>query len=166
MGGGVGGGGGGGGNLPPFLPPPLGIFCCITFYYFIQVSWNLVTFTKICLGLIFWNCFFKIRTGFCSVSTFSRTGVVVFCMSSFGKMNIFLTMLVVFESRRFRKNFNFLNNTFSKREVFYKLISLYMGNLIYSWKYLTSMTVLKYDDTIKKVTWPWLLFWYIWKDLT
>ena len=28
-----------------------------------------------------------------------------FCMFSVGKMNIFLTIVVVFESRRFRKNF-------------------------------------------------------------
>ena len=28
-----------------------------------------------------------------------------FCMYSVGKMNIFLTIVVVFESRRFRKNF-------------------------------------------------------------
>ena len=33
---------------------------------------------------------------------------------------------------------------------YYKLISIYMGNFIYSYKYLFSMTVLKYDDIIKK----------------
>ena len=32
-------------------------------------------------------------------------------------------------------------------------------------KYSTSMTVLKCDDVIKKVKWPWLLFWYFLKDL-
>ena len=40
-----------------------------------NISWNLVTFPKIYLGLIF-EFFFKIRTGFCSVSTFSQPGVI------------------------------------------------------------------------------------------
>ena len=41
-----------------------------------------------------------------------------------------------------------------------------MSNLIYSWKCLTSMTILKYDAVFtKKVMQPWLLFWYFLKDL-
>ena len=45
------------------------------------------------------------HTGFCSVSTFSQPGVIFFCMSSVGKMNISLTILVAFQLRKFRKNF-------------------------------------------------------------
>ena len=41
----------------------------------------------------------------------------------------------------------------------------YMENLIYSWKYLTPMTILKYDDVNQKAMLPWLLFQYFLKDL-
>ena len=63
-------------------------------------------------------------------------------MSSVGKINISLTILVVFESTRFTKTFNdFLNDTFP---VDTDIINLF------HYKCLTSMTVLKYDDVIKK----------------
>ena len=38
----------------------------------------------------------------------------------------------------------------SNRHGYYKLLSLYMWNLIYSYKYLFSVTALKYDDVVKK----------------
>ena len=55
-------------------------------------------------------------------------------MSSVGMMNISLTIIVVFKSRMFRKKYiDFSNNTFPiDTHGYSKLISLYMGNLIYS----------------------------------
>ena len=69
--------------------------CLYILLYYCLVT--LVTFPNIYLGLIFWILFFKIRTGFCSVSTFSWPGVTFFCMSSVGIVNISLTILAVFE---------------------------------------------------------------------
>ena len=87
-----------------------------------------------------------------------------------GIINITLTMLVVFEFRRFTKlmlTYNWLiltyidsywliktyidfsNNIFSI-EFYYKVFTVYMGNLIYSENYLNSTTALKYADVIKK----------------
>ena len=45
------------------------------------------------------------------------------------------------------------------------LSQLYQGNLIYSWKYIIRIIILKHDDVIKKVTWLWLLFWDFLKDI-
>ena len=56
--------------------------------------------------------FFKIRSVFCSVSNFSRPGIVFF-VSSVGKIHISFKIFVVFQSRRFKKTFiDFSNNTF------------------------------------------------------
>ena len=58
--------------------------CLYILLYYCLVT--LVTFPNIYLGLIFWILFFKIRTGFCSASTFSWPGVTfflyVFCWNS------------------------------------------------------------------------------------
>ena len=97
----------------------------------IQISWNLMIFVKLYLRLIFWDffvvVFFKIWTGFFHCSTFSRPGVIFifllsFCILSVGIMNICLTILVVFESREFRKSYiHFSNNFFPIGTVFINL---------------------------------------------
>ena len=79
-------------------------------------------------------------------------------MSFVGKMKISLTKLVVFEFKRFRKKLlitclmTVSNNTssdFLGRSCGYdKLVSLYIGKLVYSEKCLTSMTVVKCDDAV------------------
>ena len=66
-----------------------------------------------------------------------------------GIMNICLTILYLSPKGLEKTYIDFSNNTFPlDRSII--LTSLYMGNLIYSRKYLTSMTVLKYDNVIKK----------------
>ena len=50
------------------------------------------------------NFFFKIQTGFAASALFHDQ--VFFCTSSLGVMNVSLTIIVVFESRRVRKNFS------------------------------------------------------------
>ena len=73
---------------------------------------NLVTFPKIYLGLIFWN-FFSIFELVFAVSALFHDQLLFFGVSSVGKMNTCLTLIVAFKSRSFRKKiFDFFNNTF------------------------------------------------------
>ena len=88
-----------------------------------------------------------------AVSALFHDLALFFCMSSAGKVNLSLTALVVFESRRFRKNrFDFSNRTFP--------IETWIINLFrYIWRIWFidentwlqwPMNVLKYNDVIKK----------------
>ena len=98
-------------RLPP--PPP---HWHILLYDFLVTHPNFIKFgdfSKNLSGINFLIFFFKIRTGFCSVSTFHNQ-VLFFCTSPVEKMNISLIMcisftvnisLTVFEFRRFRKSF-------------------------------------------------------------
>ena len=73
---------------------------------------NLVTFPKIYLGLIF-GIFFSIFELVFAVSALFHDQLLFFCVSSVGKMNTCLILIVVFKSRSFRKFFfDFSNNTF------------------------------------------------------
>ena len=85
------------------LKHPPGIFCFITFYELTQISWNLVTFPKIYLALVFW-IFFQHSNWFLQHKHFFTTRCYFLCMSSVRIMNISLAVLVVFESRWYREN--------------------------------------------------------------
>ena len=112
------------------------------------------------------NFFFKIWTGFCNVNIFLRPNVIFYCMSSVGKMNISLTILVLFESRRFRKNFfDFSNNTFPIQTGIINLFHYIWGIWFIHKKHLTSMTVLKFDNLIKKSRYLDYYFGNFWKIL-
>ena len=84
------------------LPPTHTHTLYILFYNSLvtrQFSWNLVTSPKIYIELILWIFIFKIWTDFCSVSTFSKPGVIN-KKSDFQKNLIFIlrcfTFLITF----------------------------------------------------------------------
>ena len=80
-----------------------------------------MTFPKAYLGLIFWIFFSKFELVF-AVSALFHDQLLCFCMSSVTKMNISLTMLVMFQFRRFRQTFfGFSDNTFPIEMVVTKL---------------------------------------------
>ena len=82
-------------------------------------------------------------------------------------MNVTLTILVVFESRRFRKNFfDFSNNTFPIETGIINLFH-YIWRIwfIHKKHYISSMTMLKYDDIIKKSRDLDYYFGILWKIL-
>ena len=72
-------------------------------------------FPKIYLELILWIFFSKHELDF------TVPAISFFFISSVGIMNISLAILVVFESRGFRKNFSLLNDTFSTDTVIINL---------------------------------------------
>ena len=90
-------------------PPPASHSWYILLYNFLVTHSNfmIVNFSKINLGLIFCIFLLKLKLVF-KVSALFRDQVLFFCMSFVGKMNISLTILVLLESRRFRKNFYWL----------------------------------------------------------
>ena len=104
-----------------------------------------MTFPKIYLGLIFFNFFFfffQNSNSFFAVSALFHKQVLFLYVSYVRKMNISLIIILIFESRRVKKNlFDFSNNTFPT-DCCYKLISLYMGNLSYSF-------TLKFNDHVE-----------------
>ena len=85
------------------------------------------------------------------MSALFTTGCYFLCMSSVGIMATSLAILVVLESRGFR-NFHFSNNTFPVGTVIINLGNYKWGVLSIHKKCLTSMTILKEDDVIKKDT--------------
>ena len=108
-----------------FNTNPLGVFCFITFQLLIQISWNFVTFPKIYLGLILW-IFVQCLTWFLQCQHFFTTRCYFLCMLSVGIMHTSLAMLIVFESRGFRKTcIQFSNNTFPIGTVIMSLGSIY-----------------------------------------
>ena len=87
-------GGEGGGVRGGAKPPPLVYFDILLYNFSVTYS-NFIN----CLD----DCF-KIPTAFCSVSTSSRPGII-FCVSFVRVLDISLSILVIFESRWFKKNF-------------------------------------------------------------
>ena len=70
-------------------------------------------FTQIYLRLTFWIFFFQNSNWFLQCQRFVKTKCYFLRMSSVGVMNIFLAILVVLESRSFRRNYiDFHSSTF------------------------------------------------------
>ena len=85
------------GGSEKWLP---GIFC------FLVTNPNLMKLGDF-LRFIFWN-FFQNSNWFLQFRNVCTTRCYFFCISSVRKMNISLEILLVFQSRRFRKNFYWL----------------------------------------------------------
>ena len=103
-----------------------------------QSSWNLVTYPKIYLGLIFCEMFFQNSNWLLRCQHFLMTSV------------IFDHISLILNQEGLEKKFVLVFQHISSRHGYYKVISFCMGNLVCSWKYLTSMTVFKYNDVTKK----------------
>ena len=122
---------------------------------------KLVVFPKNCLGIIFWFfccCCWKFEVFFCSVSTFSRPGISYVWWNNEYILDNISRIWVQKKKKGLEKTYiDFSNNTFPIDRGIIKL-------LCYIWEiWFHSLTVLKYDDVNKKITWPWLLFWYFYE---
>ena len=123
-----------------------------------QISWNLVTFRKIYLKLVFWFFFFSNFK--LILPALFHDQVLFICMSFIRKINISLTILVVFESIKFRKN---LNNTFPIETGIINLFHYICG----IW-FIHKNTYLQWQSwnmMMSSKNWSWLLFRCSLKDL-
>ena len=91
-------------HLPLFYRVHLVSWCKLQFHAINGPSdLSALLYTHWLSSQMIYKIFLKIRTGFCSISTFSQLGVI-FCMSYIKKVNTPLTILVAFDSRGFRLN--------------------------------------------------------------
>ena len=97
--------------------------------------------------------FKKNQTSLYSVSTY------FLWTSSLGYNEYVNLSLEGFVKLRFTSLIGF-SNSYNYHKLKHRL--LYLGYMNYSWKYIRSMTVLKYDDIIKRVTWSCYCFEIFW----